>query len=203
MLPAPACHSGRNAAGILKCRLPQLSGRSRCPVRGGNGPGRGDDSVAAGCGSSRMRAARVSRRVTRCAARAARRHGAARLVRGAGAACRFRTIASNQTALTWGVLTGEQRWLAHVPDDHEQPGSVAGKCVGPAVGSGRLRSCQLLVEGGGAPVYRAGHRRVRRTATTARCGMRSSYSGSGAIPRRAWSLWWPATVPRSLTGRLT
>lgn len=113
---------------------------------------------------------------------------------------------ANTRTLTCGVLTGEQRWLADVPDDHEQPGSVASKRVGPAAGhAGRLRSCQLRVEGegGGAPTYRVGRSRVRLTDTTARCGMRSSCSGSGATPRRAWSLWWPVTVPRSLTGRPT
>jgi hypothetical protein len=41
---------------------------------------------------------------------------------------------ANTRTLTCGVLTGEQRWLTDVPDDHEQPGSVASKCVGPAPG---------------------------------------------------------------------
>lgn len=124
-LPAPACHSGRNAGGILKCRLPQLSGRPRSLVRGGTGPGRGDVSVAAGGGSSHSRAVSVPRRghPVRCPSPG---RGLCRV-----GSERWR---ANTRTLTCGVLTGEQRWLADVPDDHEQPGSAASKCVGPAPG---------------------------------------------------------------------
>ena len=116
-LAVPVSNLQRGAAGILNASWRLGPGGRAAPAEGGLGLGVGDDSVAGGTGSSRVRGGAFPGELP------------------AGALmCRSRTTTSNHTTLTWGVLTGEQRWLADVPHDHEQPGSVTSKCVRPSAG---------------------------------------------------------------------
>ena len=85
---------------------------------------RGDISVAAGGGSSRVRAARVPRRGHPVRYSCCPPPGCW--------ACRFRMIISNHEPLTCGVLVREQCGPAGVPDDHEQSGNVPAGRVRPA-----------------------------------------------------------------------
>ncbi len=99
-------------------RLAPPSARSRCPVRGGIGPGVMTlawlrAAGRAGCGRRALPAGSP---------------GAPLMLAGGGLrpgrrvllACRNRVIMSNRTPLNCGVLGNEQCGLADVPGDHEQ-----------------------------------------------------------------------------------
>jgi len=82
-LAVPVCHSERRAAVILNAAGTAVRAVA-LPRAGRDRSRRGDVSVAAGGGSSRVRAARVAGGVTRCAAHAGRRRAAARQAGAAG-----------------------------------------------------------------------------------------------------------------------